>query len=188
MKVKASIAKKQLIFLERCIKNNILPKSFRLKPPIKSNKGYNIMKDFRKKIVVLAKNNAKQRMYFSLKTVEEIKLYSKNILLEEHYILIQNVTDDSREKEFLKRKQLIEKYNSLLDKYCRHSNYKTILIKPAIFNFTKQEIPKHYESLLNLGPKFVPTNKNLPFMDIIISTESCALDMEHNHKENEAET
>ena len=187
MKVKASIAKKQLIFLERCIKNNILPKSFRLEPPIKSNKGYN-MKDCRKKIVVLAKNNAKQRMYFSLKTVEEIKLYSKNILLEEHYILIQNVTDDSREKEFLKRKQLIEKYNSLLDKYCRHSNYKTILIKPAIFNFTKQEIPKHYESLLNLGPKFVPTNKNLPFMDIIISTESCALDMEHNHKENEAET
>ena len=35
MKVKASIAKKQLIFLKRCIKNNKLPKSFRLKPPIK---------------------------------------------------------------------------------------------------------------------------------------------------------
>ena len=34
----------------------------------------------------------------------------------------------------------------------------------------------------------MPTNKNLPFMDIITSTESCALDMEHNHKENEAET
>ena len=33
----------------------------------------------------------------------------------------------------------------------------------------------------------MPTNKNL-FMDIITSTESCALDMEHNHKENEAET
>ena len=25
-------------------------------------------------------------------------------------------------------------------------------------------------------------------MDIITSTESCAFDMEHNHKENEAET
>ena len=34
----------------------------------------------------------------------------------------------------------------------------------------------------------MPTNKNLPFMDIITSAESCALDMEHNHKENEAET
>ena len=31
-------------------------------------------------------------------------------------------------------------------------------------------------------------NKNLPFIDIITLTESCALDMEHNHKENEAET
>ena len=99
------------------------------------------------------------------------------------------MTDDSKEKEFLKKKkQLIEKYNSLLDKYSRHSNYKTSLIKPAILNLTKEEIPKHYESLLNPGPKFVSTNKNLPFMDIIRSTESCALDMEHNHKENEAET
>ena len=34
----------------------------------------------------------------------------------------------------------------------------------------------------------MPTNKNLPFMDIITSSESCALNMEHNHKENEAET
>ena len=70
MKVKASIEKNQLIFLERCIKNNIFPKSFCLKPPIKLIKGYNIMKDYSKKLVVLAKNNAKQRMYFTLKKVE----------------------------------------------------------------------------------------------------------------------
>ena len=113
----------------------------------------------------------------------------KNILSEEHYILIQNVTDNSREKEFLKKKkQLICKYNSLLNKYSQHSNYKTGLIKPAILNLTNEEIPKHYESLINLGPKFVSTNKKLPFMDIITSTESCALDMEQNHKENEAKT
>ena len=106
--------------MERCIKNNILPKSFRLKPPIKSIKsikGYNIMKDCSKELVMLAKNNAKQRMYSSLKKVEEIKLYLKNILSEEHYILIQKVTDNSTEKEFLKKKkQLLDKYNSLLRK------------------------------------------------------------------------
>ena len=34
----------------------------------------------------------------------------------------------------------------------------------------------------------MPTNKNLPFMDIITSTASCAPDMEQNYKENEAET
>ena len=192
IKVKASIAKNQLIFLERCIKNNILPKSFCLKPLnwlIKSIKGYNIMKDCSKKLVVLAKNNAKQRMYSNLKKVEEIKLYLKNILSEEHDILIQNVTDNSREKEFLKKKKkLIDKYNSLLNKYSQHSSYKTSLFKPAILNLTSEEIPKHYESLLNLGPKFVPTNKNLPLMYIITSIKSCAPDMEQNHKENEAET
>ena len=34
----------------------------------------------------------------------------------------------------------------------------------------------------------MPANKNLPFIDIITSAKTCALDMEHNHKENEAET
>ena len=34
----------------------------------------------------------------------------------------------------------------------------------------------------------MPTNKNLPLMDIITSTKSCALDMEQNHKESEAVT
>ena len=138
------------------------------------------------KLVVLAKNNAKQRMYFSLKKIEKIKLYLKSILSEERYIFIQNVTDNSREKESSKKKkQLIDKYNSLLNKYSQHSYYKTSLIKPATLNLPKKEVPKHYESLLNLGPKFVPANKNLPFMDIITLIESCALYMELNHKENE---
>ena len=47
-------------------------------------------------------------------------------------------------------------------------------------NLTSEEIPKHYESLLNLGPRYVPANKNLPFIGIITSIESCALDMEYN--------
>ena len=78
-------------------------------------------------------------MYFSLKKVEEIKSYLKNILSQEHYILIQNVTDDSRENEFFKKKkQLIEECNSLRAKDYRHSNDKASLIKPAIFNLTKE--------------------------------------------------
>ena len=134
---------------------------------------------------MLAKNNAKQRMHFRLKNVEETKLYLKNILSEEQYSLIQNVAGNSGEKEFLKKKkQLINKYNSLLDKYSQHSNYKTSLIKTAILNLTNAEIPKHYESLLDLGSKFVPRNKNLPFIDIITSTKSCAVDMEQTLRQN----
>ena len=94
--------------------SKILPKSFRLKPPIKSTKVYNIMQDCSKKLVVLAKNNVKQRMYSSSNKVEEIKLDLKNFLLGYNYIFFQNVTGNSREKEFLKKKkQLIDKSNTV---------------------------------------------------------------------------
>ena len=56
------------------------------------------MKYYSKKLAVLSKNNAKQKMLYSFKKVEKIKLYLKNILSEEHYILIQYVKDNSRVK------------------------------------------------------------------------------------------
>ena len=88
-------------------------------------------------------------------------------------------------KEILKeKKQLIDKYESLLDKYSKRSYCKISLIKAAILNLTSEEIPNPYESLLNPGPKFAPTNKNLPDMDIITSAEFCALDMEYNREKN----
>ena len=46
---------------------------------------------------------------------------------------------------------------------------------------------KNNKSLLNLGSKVVAMSKNLPFMDVITPTKSCAIDMEYNHKENEAD-
>ena len=62
-------------------------------------------------------------------------------------------------------------------------------MKPANFNLNSEMfIPKHDQSLLNLGPKYSPTNKHLPFMAIITSTQSCAVALEYNCKENEAET
>ena len=47
------------------------------------------MKDCSKKLVVFAKKNSKQRIYSRLKKGEEIKLYMKNIVSEEHYILLK---------------------------------------------------------------------------------------------------
>ena len=81
----------------------------------------------------------------------------KNILPEECYSLTQNVTDSSREKEFLKKQnnQLLDKYNSLLGKYSQFSIYKTSLIKLAILSLTSKEIAKHYELLSNLTKLYV---------------------------------
>ena len=96
---------------------------------------------------MIAKNNAKQIMYSSLKKIEVIKLFLKKFLSVERYSF--------RRKE-----------------------------KKIVFKESKNTTV----FWTNLGPRFVPANKNLPFMDIITSTESCSVDMEYNHKVNEAET
>ena len=41
--------------------------------------------------------------------------------------------------------------------------------------------------LLNLGTNFVPATKRIPFMDIISTTEICAIDLENSSKETDAE-
>ena len=63
VKVKFTVAKNQLIFLERCRANNIIPKSFRIKSPILSKRGENSREQYQKKLLQLARNEAKERMY-----------------------------------------------------------------------------------------------------------------------------
>ena len=96
--------------------NNMQLKSFSLKPPTKSTKVYNIMQDYCKKLVVLAKNKVKQKKYISSKKVGKIKLNLRNFSLEYYCVFIQNVTDNSGGKGFKMKKQVIDKYNSFLDK------------------------------------------------------------------------
>ena len=71
-KVKCAIAKNQLIFLERCIADNIMPKSFRIKSPILSKKGKNLIKQYQKKLLQLPRNEAKERMYKSTTKIKHL--------------------------------------------------------------------------------------------------------------------
>ena len=58
-----------------------------------------------------------------------------------------------------------------------------------ILNLTGQELDENKIKLLNLGPKFVPTeNRKRPYMDIIQTTEICALDLEREGKFSIAES
>ena len=72
MKIKSSATKNPLIFLERCIKNNVTPKSFCLISLIKSRKGFNIKKECSRKLIVLARNDVKQSMHFHSRKVDTI--------------------------------------------------------------------------------------------------------------------
>ena len=62
------------------------------------------------------------------------------------------------------------------------------LVKDVVLNLCDDEIPKHQLELLNLGPKFVPNIKSIPWMDVIAKTESSALKLEYSNKVEKAQT
>ena len=63
------------------------------------------MNVYKKKLIVIAKNNAKKRMHNTSLKVNEICLTLRAKVSEEHYLFIQSVTEKSIENEFVKKKE-----------------------------------------------------------------------------------
>ena len=136
--------------------------------------------------MVLAKNDAKQRLRNCNIEVNDLSQELRSVLSDAYFETIERITNISKEKEYVKkRNHLLEKYQNLTKgNKIQKIRRKKPLLKPAVLNLTNQEIPQNYLELLNLGPKFVPSNTKLPFMDIVNATEICALSLE---KENQIE-
>ena len=103
-----------------------------------------------------------------------------------HFATIERITNISKEKEYVKkRSHLIEKCQNLTkeNKIQKITGNKSLL-KPTVLNLTNQEITQHHLELLNLRPKFVPSNKKLLFMNIVNTAEISALSLE---KESQTE-
>ena len=64
----------------------------------------------------------------------------------------------------------------------------TTYIKPSIISLTDTALTDHQTCLLNLVPKFVPTEKIIAFMEIITATESVVLNFEYHNKEVDAQS
>ena len=131
-------------------------------------------------MLVLAKNDAKQRLRNYNIEVNDLSQELSSVLSDVHFETRERITNKSKEKEYVKkRNHLTEKYQNLTkgNKIQEMTGDKSLL-KPAVLNLTNQEIPQHHLELLNLGPKFVPSNKKLPFMDITNATEICPLSLE----------
>ena len=154
-KIKAAVSKNQLIFLEKCLTHDVTQKSFKIKPPIKSQKATRITKEYRKKLLVLAKNDAKQRLRNYNIEVNDSSQELRSVLSDVHFEIIERITINQRKEE---------KYQNLAkgNKIQKTTGNKS-LFKPAVLNLTNQEIPQHHLELLNFGPKFVPSNNKLPF-------------------------
>ena len=163
-KIKKAIAKNQLIFLQRYIHHSIAPKLFQMKSPIKTKKALNIMKEYSRKLIVIAKNVVKQRVHEATVKVKQICENLKRRTNDEHFALIDRTTEKSKEKEFTKKKNhLINKFEILKNSTGKKRKQKTTsYIKQAVLNLNNTELKEEQNSLLNLGPNFVPaTAKNI---------------------------
>ena len=54
------------------------------------------------------------------------------------------------------------------------------VIKEGVINLTGKEPDENEIPVLNLAPKFVPTYNRQPYIEIIRTTEICALELEYD--------
>ena len=181
--------KNQFIFLQRCIKNKLIPKSLRIKCPVRSSRTTIVTEKYRFDLLIATKNDAKNRFFRCMQVAKAIQDELSLILSTEDMNTIRNVTEKSRESMFLRsRERLVKKFNILLEsKKAINTDRSITYVKSPILNLVSDEIPETHKELLNLGPKFVPHTTNISYMDIVSTTESSALKLEYSKKVSEAQ-
>ena len=182
----AAIAKCQWIFLTRCRANNVVSKSLRRKPPIKTYKGRILTRKFESDLIRIAENEAKERYHKHLFARNTIKSSLQLLTSEQDFKTIEVITEKSRESTFVnKRKELQDKFASLHSTKLSKQVVGTskCLVKPAVLNLVNTPVMPEVNELLDLGPKFVPTPNHIPFMDIVFATEVAALSLETDKKQ-----
>ena len=169
-----------MVFLYKCLSNNVTPKPFQPRATIKTTKCENIMKELRRKLLSHARNEVKRRLHESKNRIMNICSIVCQGLSPEDYKNIMRVTDTSKDTEYQKSKRhLKEKFQQLKNENQKHSqivlNNERTIMKPAVLNLTGKTVDKNVTCLLNLGPNFVPTPKSILYMEIITAIELQAL-------------
>ena len=70
------------------------------------------------------------------------------------------------------KERLIRKLDILHGLQPLRSQVETKYVKYPMLNLVGDEIPEKQKALLNLGPKFVPYMKKIPFMVIVTTAEA----------------
>ena len=93
-----------MIFLYKCLSNNVTPKSFPLCAPTKTTKRENIMKELRRKLLTHVQNEAKRGLHESKNRIMNIRSTLCQVLSPEDYKNFMQVTDTSEDAEYKKSK------------------------------------------------------------------------------------
>ena len=99
------------------------------------------------------------------------------------------ITEKTRESTYVKASKRLKRKFEILSGFKNTEITKNSekVVKTAVLNLTQREIPANQMKLLNLGPKFVPSIKRAPIIEIVTSTEIAALKLEKDANNVDAE-
>ena len=127
--------------------NDIMPKSFRIKAPILSKKGKNSIEQYQKKLLQVARNEAKEKMYRSNSKVKQLSNSLKHKVSDQDYETITDITDKTKEKHCIKKKTyLYTKFNDLKNTTANNIDSTTRtkkIIKEGVMNLTGKELDEN---------------------------------------------
>lgn len=111
---KAATAKNQLIFLNRCIHHKVIPKFLQLKCPLNTRRTKIVNDKYKRELLISTKNDTKERYFGYYNHAKQLEESLREELSIEHYEIISNVTESSREKTFVAtRSKLKHKFELL---------------------------------------------------------------------------
>ena len=85
--------------MKKCLTDDLTPKSFRMKPPIKSQKVTRITIEYQKQLV-LTKNDAKQRLRNCNIKVNDLSQELRSVLSDAHLEIIDCIKNKSKVKMY----------------------------------------------------------------------------------------
>ena len=158
--------KNQFIFLQKCVKNKLIPKSLRIRSPNRSNRGKEVAKKFRFELLLATKNDAKHRFFSTTKEANRIEEDLVSELDFADMEIVRRVTEEARESMFLRSRERLQKKFKILveerDDQRRSNEPRPSVVKDPVLNLASSEVPEKHQDLLNLGLKFVLNPTKIP--------------------------
>ena len=123
LKKQAASAKCRWIVLERCVQNNVLSKSFKTRPLLKTKKAYRITREYNFKMLEITRDATKQQYHRHLRKIKEIEEDIEKKVTKEDNALIQT-TNKAKENEFKKESQRLKAKFEVLHESNEHQERK----------------------------------------------------------------
>ena len=114
LKKQAASSKCRWIFMSKCLKHKVLPKSFQTKPVLRTRKGFRLTREYNRKMLEATRDETLTQYHLRLQKIDEISKELEENVTQEDHATVRNVTEKSREQKFQKEsKRLKEKFEKL---------------------------------------------------------------------------